>query len=68
MSDVNEHIDDEQPTRARRVGVEALEQVLHGEATDAVDISLYVKGRMIATTTNAATVHRIMAILSGLAE
>lgn len=53
---------------ARRVGVAALEQELHGESTDAVDISIYVMGRMIATTTNAATVARIMAILTGLGE
>lgn len=52
--------------RARRLGVEALERELHGEATDVVDISLYVKGRMIATTTDSATVQRIMAILTGL--
>jgi hypothetical protein len=53
---------------ARRIGVEALERELHGETTDAVDISIYVKGRMIATTTDSATVQRILAILSGLAE
>jgi hypothetical protein len=53
---------------ARRIGVEALERELHGETTDAVDVSLYVKGRMIATTTNSATVARILAILSGLAD
>jgi hypothetical protein len=52
---------------ARRVGVEALEQELHGEKpTDAVDISIYVRGRMVATTTDSATVARIMAILTGL--
>ena len=55
---------------ARRIGVEALERELHGDerGTDAVDISIYVKGRMIATTTNAATVHRIIAILAGLSD
>jgi hypothetical protein len=53
---------------ARRVGVEALERELHGETTDAVDVSIYVRGRMIATTTNSATVARILAILSGLAD
>ena len=53
---------------ARRVGVEALERELHGETTDAVDISIYVKGRMIATTTDSATVARILAILTGMAD
>jgi hypothetical protein len=53
---------------ARRTGIEALERELHGETTDAVDISLYVRGRMIATTTDSATVARILAILSGLAD
>jgi hypothetical protein len=53
---------------ARRIGVEALERELHGETTDAVDISIYVKGRMIATTTDSATVARILAILTGMAE
>ena len=57
---------DEYPRMARRVGVEALERELHGETTDAVDISLYVKGRMIATTTDSATVERIMRVLTGL--
>jgi hypothetical protein len=54
---------------ARRVGIEALEQELHGEApTDAVDIAIYVRGRMVSTTTDSATVARIMAILTGLAD
>ena len=53
---------------ARRIGVEALERELHGETTDAVDISIYVRGRMIATTTNSATVARILAILTGMAD
>jgi hypothetical protein len=54
---------------ARRVGIEALEVELHGEKpTDAVDISIYVRGRMVATTTNSATVARIMAILTGLSD
>lgn len=54
---------------ARRVGVEALEQELHGEAaTDAVDIAIYVRGRMVSTITDSATVARIMSILTGLAD
>jgi hypothetical protein len=53
---------------ARRIGVEALERELHGETTDVVDISLYVRGRMIATHTDSATVARIMAILTGTAD
>jgi hypothetical protein len=64
LDDRVNQLDTEQ--RVRRVGVEALERELHGEATDVVDISLYVKGRMIATTTDSATVQRIMAILTGL--
>lgn len=52
--------------RARRVGVETLEQELHGETTDAVDIAIHINGRMVATTTDSATVARIMAILTGL--
>lgn len=51
---------------ARRVGIEALEHELHGEVTDKVEIALYVKGRMIHTNTDSATVQRIMAILTGL--
>jgi hypothetical protein len=51
---------------ARRVGIEALEQELHNQTTDVVDIAIHVRGRMIATTTDSATVARILAILTGL--
>lgn len=48
-----------------RKGAEnAVEQALFDE--DAVEIALYVKGRMINTKTDAATVARIMAILTGM--
>lgn len=55
--------------RARRVGVEALELELHGETPErVVDISIHLNGRTIVTTTNAATVERIMRILTGLEQ
>jgi hypothetical protein len=51
---------------AQRAGIEAIERELTGERTDAVEISLWVRGREIRTTTDDATVRRIMAILTGL--
>ena len=51
---------------AAQVGVAAVEQQLFNEQTDAVEISLWVRGRELRTTTDGATVARIMAILTGL--
>lgn len=53
---------------AQQVGVEAVERELTGETTDTVEVAVYVRGRMIHTRTDAATVQRIMAILTGLSE
>jgi hypothetical protein len=54
---------------ARRVGIEAVEsQLFPGETIDVVEIALYVNGRMIHTKTNSATVARLMALLTGLAD
>ena len=51
---------------AQQVGVGAVEQQLFNETTDAVEISFWVRGRELRTTTDSATVARIMAILTGL--
>ena len=51
---------------APQVGVAAVEKELFNETTDAVEISLWVRGRELRTTTDSATVARIMAILTGL--
>lgn len=56
----------EHPGRmAAQVGLEAVEQELRGEA-EKVEISLYVRGRVIATTTDSDTLMRIMALLTGV--
>ena len=57
-----------QRASAQQVGVAAVEQQLFNETTDAVEISLWVRGRELRTTTNSATVAQIMAILTGLGE
>jgi hypothetical protein len=45
----------------------AAEQAIETELfEDAVEIAVYVKGRMIHTKTDAATLARIMAILTGM--
>ena len=51
---------------ATQVGVSAVEQQLFHETTDAVEVSLWVRGRELRTTTDSATIARIMAILTGL--
>jgi hypothetical protein len=52
---------------AAQVGIEAVEQAIHNETpTDAVEISVWVRGREIRSTVDSATVARIMAILTGL--
>jgi hypothetical protein len=48
----------------RDAAEQAVEHALFGE--DAIEIAVYVKGRMIHTKTDAATVARIMAILTGM--
>jgi hypothetical protein len=53
---------------ARTEGVQGVEQALFDETTDKVEIALYVKGRMIHTNSDSATVQRIMAILTGLGD
>ena len=57
-----------QARMAQQVGVEAIEQALHGETTDVVEIVLWVRGREIRTNTTDATVARIMSILTGAAD
>jgi len=52
--------------RAARAAAEGIERALFNEASDKVEVALYVNGRMIQTRSDAATVHRIMAILTGL--
>ena len=51
---------------AQQIGVGAIEQQLFNETTDVVEISLWVRGRELRTSTDSATVARIMAILTGL--
>lgn len=48
------------------LGVGAVERELTGQQTDAVEIALYVNGRMVHTKTDSAMVQRIMALLTGL--
>lgn len=48
----------------RTAAEQAVEHALFDE--DAIDIAVYVKGRTIHTKTDAATVARIMAILTGM--
>jgi hypothetical protein len=62
--EMNEH----QARTARTVGVQGVEQALFEEVSDKVEIALYVKGRMIHTNSDSATVQRIMAILTGLGD
>jgi hypothetical protein len=59
-----------QSRMAAQVGVEAVERQLFGNKVepDAVDISLWVNGRELRMRTMPATVHRIIAILTGLPE
>ena len=53
----------EHPGRlAHEAGFEAVENALR----DQVDVSLHVNGRLIATRVDPETVHRIMALLTGL--
>jgi hypothetical protein len=58
-----------QRATAQQAGVGAIErQFFPGETTELVEISLWVRGREIRTNTEYATVQRIMAILTGLAD
>lgn len=57
---------DHQARAAPHLGVEAVERELFNEATDTVEIALYVNGRMIHTKTDGATVRQILALLTGL--
>jgi hypothetical protein len=50
------------------VGVAALEHELHGETTDVIEIALWVRGRELRTSTDSATIERIMRILTGLEQ
>lgn len=50
----------------RDAAEQAVEHALFDE--DAVEIALYVKGRMIHTKTDPATVARIMQLLTGMGE
>jgi hypothetical protein len=52
--------------RAAQAATEGIERALFNEASDKVEVALYVNGRMIQTRSDAATVQRIMAILTGL--
>ena len=63
-----EEMDEHHRRTARTVGVQGVERVLFDETTDKVEIALYVKGRMIHTNSDSATVQKIMAILTGLAD
>lgn len=55
--------------RARRVGVEAVNEALHEPPQPhPVEIALYVNGRLVNTKTDSETVMRIMAILTGLGQ
>ena len=56
---------------ARRAGLEAVGRELHDDRpapSPVVDVALYVNGRMIHTKTDAATLARIMAILTGMGD
>jgi hypothetical protein len=68
VANLSDQYREHQGRMAQQVGIEAVERSLHGETTDAVEISLWVRGREIRTTTDSATVQRIMAILTGMGE
>jgi hypothetical protein len=57
-----------QRTTAQQAGVAALEHELHGETTDVIEIALWVRGRELRTSTDSATIERIMRILTGLEQ
>lgn len=59
-------IEEEPDDRLRRLGVEAIEQELRGQGTEAVGITLVINRRMIQTTTDSTTIAKIMALLTGL--
>jgi hypothetical protein len=62
LSDFEEH----QRRTAAQEGVQAVErQLFPGEMTNAVEISLWVRGRELRTVVDNETVHRLMAILVG---
>jgi hypothetical protein len=64
VSDLDDH-----QRRAQQVGIEAIErQLFPDETLDVVEIALYINGRLIHTKTNSATVARVMALLTGLAD
>ena len=64
----NEEYERHQSATAASEGVGAVEQELFNERTDVVQIAVYVNGRMIHTKTDNATVARVMALLTGLAD
>lgn len=66
VGDLNDEYARHQGRSAQQVGIEAVEQEFHGETTNAVEISLWVRGREIRTSVDSGTVHRIMSILTGL--
>jgi len=69
---MNEHLNAEEQLHlsetARHVGLDAVGQSLFDETADVVQIAVYVNGRMIHTKTNSATVARVMALLTGMAD
>jgi|HubBroStandDraft_6_1064221.scaffolds.fasta_scaffold135248_3 hypothetical protein len=69
---MNEHLNAEEQAHmsetARHVGLDAVGQTLFDETADVVQIAVYVNGRMIHTKTNSATVARVMALLTGMAD
>lgn len=66
-ADLGEDYERHQRRSAAQVGVEAIERELHNETpTDAVEISIWVRGREIRSTVDSATVQRLFAVLTGL--
>jgi hypothetical protein len=56
--------------RSAEVGAAAIERELFApaapDAPEVVELAIYVKGRLVHTKTDTATIQRIMAILTGL--
>ena len=68
MPRVSDEFAEHQRQTAAREGVQAVERQLFGEheaMTNAVEISLWVRGRELRTTVDSETLHRLMAILVG---
>lgn len=66
VGDLDTEIRQHQNRMARNVGTEAIERAMREPAPPAVEVALYVNGRLVTTKTDSETVFRVLAILTGL--